>query len=120
MRSGWTPRRSPTRSLWAWSGAWLAFGAGLMAGGIRAGSKALRLAAIAVIGLTAAKVFMVDMADLVGLWRVLSFLGLGLTLIGLGAVYRRFVQPPLPRRRHSLHVPGDRDEHPASSIGGTP
>jgi uncharacterized membrane protein len=82
--------------LWAWSGAWLVFGAALMAGGIRAGSKALRLAAIAVIGLTAAKVFMVDMAGLVGLWRVLSFLGLGLTLIGLGAVYRRFVQPPLP------------------------
>jgi uncharacterized membrane protein len=82
--------------LWAWSGAWLAFGFGLMAGGIRAGLKALRLAAIAVVGLTAAKVFMVDMAGLVGLWRVLSFLGLGLTLIGLGAVYRRFVQPPLP------------------------
>jgi uncharacterized membrane protein len=80
--------------LWAWSGAWLVFGAGLMAGGIRAGMKALRLAAIAVVGLTAAKVFMVDMAGLVGLWRVLSFLGLGLTLIGLGAVYRRFVQPP--------------------------
>jgi uncharacterized membrane protein len=31
------------------------------------------------------------MADLGGLWRVLSFLGLGLALIGLGAVYRRFV-----------------------------
>ena len=85
--------------LWAWSGAWLAFGTGLMAGGIRAGSKALRLAAIAVVGLTAAKVFMVDMAGLVGLWRVLSFLGLGLTLIGLGAIYRRFVQPSLPAQQ---------------------
>jgi uncharacterized membrane protein len=31
------------------------------------------------------------MSGLVGLWRVLSFLGLGLTLIALGAVYRRFV-----------------------------
>ena len=80
--------------LWAWSGAWLALGVVLMVGGIRTGVKALRLAAIAIVALTSAKVFMVDMAGLVGLWRVLSFLGLGLTLIGLGAVYRRFVQPP--------------------------
>jgi len=33
------------------------------------------------------------MAGLSGLWRVLSFLGLGLSLIGLGAFYRRFVVP---------------------------
>ena len=77
--------------LWAWSGAWLAYGAAVMAGGIWTRSKALRLAALAFIALTAAKVFLVDMAGLVGLWRVLSFLGLGLSLIALGAVYRRFV-----------------------------
>ena len=77
--------------LWAWSGAWLAYGAALMAAGIRSGAKPLRLAALAIIGLTAAKVFLVDMSGLVGLWRVVSFLGLGLTLISLGAVYRRFV-----------------------------
>jgi len=77
--------------LWAWSGAWLAYGAALMAAGIRIGAKPLRLAALAIIGLTAAKVFLVDMSGLVGLWRVVSFLGLGLTLISLGAVYRRFV-----------------------------
>jgi uncharacterized membrane protein len=33
------------------------------------------------------------MSDLTGLWRVLSFLGLGLALIGLGVVHRRFVLP---------------------------
>jgi uncharacterized membrane protein len=48
---------------------------------------------MAVVGLVCAKVFLVDMSDLAGLWRVLSFLGLGLALIGLGAVYRRFVLP---------------------------
>jgi uncharacterized membrane protein len=77
--------------LWAWSGAWLAYGAALMAAGIRVSAKPVRLAALAIIGLTAAKVFLVDMSGLVGLWRVVSFLGLGLTLISLGAVYRRFV-----------------------------
>jgi uncharacterized membrane protein len=51
----------------------------------------LRLTALGVVGLVAGKVFLVDMGGLVGLWRVLSFLGLGLTLIALAAVYRRFV-----------------------------
>ena len=77
--------------LWAWSGAWLLCGLALMALGIVKRQKALRLTALALVALTGAKVFLVDMAGLVGLWRVLSFLGLGLTLIALGAVYRRFV-----------------------------
>ena len=63
--------------LWAWSGAWLAYGAVVMAVGIGRREQKLRLAALAVIGLVVAKVFLVDMGDLVGLWRVLSFLGLG-------------------------------------------
>ncbi len=48
------------------------------------------------VGLVCLKVFLVDMADLTGLWRVLSFLGLGLALIGLGVVHRRFVLPAKP------------------------
>ena len=79
--------------LWAWSGAWLAYGVAVMAIGIAGGNRHLRLAALAIVGLTTAKVFLVDMSDLVGLWRVLSFLGLGLVLIGLGAAYRRLVAP---------------------------
>jgi uncharacterized membrane protein len=80
--------------LWAWSGGWLAYGVALMALGIATGSRSLRLAALAIVGLVAAKAFLIDMAGLDGLWRVLSFLGLGLTLIALGAAYRRFVTPP--------------------------
>jgi uncharacterized membrane protein len=82
--------------LWCWSGAWLAYGIGLMVAGIRVGDRPLRLTALGVVGLVCAKVFLVDMADLTGLWRVLSFLGLGLALIGLGAVHRRFVFPIKP------------------------
>jgi uncharacterized membrane protein len=79
--------------LWLWSGAWLAYGIGLMVLGIRSGQRLLRLTALGVIGLVCGKVFAIDMSDLTGLWRVLSFLGLGLALIGLGVVYRRFVLP---------------------------
>ena len=83
--------------LWSWSGGWLAYGAALMAWGIRANDKGCRLAALAVIGLVCAKVFLIDMSDLGGLWRVVSFLGLGVALIGLGAVHRRFVLPMKPK-----------------------
>ncbi|HEX4369511.1 MAG TPA: DUF2339 domain-containing protein [Rhodopila sp.] len=85
--------------LWAWSGGWLAYGIGLMVVGIRSGQRLVRLASLGVIGLVCAKVFLIDMSGLAGLWRVLSFLGLGLALIGLGAVYRRFV---LPERANQL------------------
>ncbi len=40
---------------------------------------------------TTAKVFFVDAAHLTGLWRVLSFIGLGFALIGLSAFYSKFV-----------------------------
>jgi uncharacterized membrane protein len=83
--------------LWAYSGAWLVFGGVLLALGIRNGARGTRYAGLAVLGLTVLKVFLVDMSELVGLWRVLSFLGLGLTLIALGRAYRRFVvTPPVP------------------------
>ncbi|HEY4253704.1 MAG TPA: DUF2339 domain-containing protein [Roseomonas sp.] len=77
--------------LYSYSGAWILFGAALVWGGIRARSSILRQAGLLLIALATLKVFLLDMDALVGLWRVLSFLGLGLALIGLGAVYRRFV-----------------------------
>ena len=77
--------------LWCWSAAWLAYGIALMVGGIRLRLRPVRLAALTVVGLTAAKVFLIDMSGLDGLGRALSFFGLGLTLIGLGVVFRRFV-----------------------------
>jgi uncharacterized membrane protein len=80
--------------LWAWSLGWLLYGAALMVLGIRTHSHALRIWALAIVGLVAAKAFLIDMAGLTGLWRVLSFLGLGLVLIGLGTLYRRFVPSP--------------------------
>ena len=83
--------------LWAWSGAWLAYGVIVMGIGIHSGVKHVRLAALGIVGLAAAKVFLVDMSSLVGLWRVVSFLGLGLVLIGLGAAYRHLAGLPPSR-----------------------
>ncbi len=59
--------------------------------GIRSGSRDLRLAGLGLLTFVTVKVFLVDAAALDGLLRILSFLGLGIALIGIGWVYRRFL-----------------------------
>lgn len=80
--------------LYAYSAAWMAYALALLALGILARSSVLRYASLTVLIVAVIKVFLVDMADLTGLYRVVSFLGLGLALIGIGHVYRRFVFRP--------------------------
>jgi len=77
--------------IYAYSAVWTVFSLVLLALGIRWKSQAFRYASLAVLLITVAKVFLFDMSDLTGLYRVVSFLGLGLTLIGIGRVYQRFV-----------------------------
>lgn len=78
---------------YAYSALWLAYGGVLLALGIHLRSAYLRYASLAVVMLTVAKVFITDMADLQDLWRVASFMGLGLCLVGIGYLYQRFVFP---------------------------
>ena len=61
---------------------WLAFGVALLLVGIALRSQPARLASAAVVLLTVAKVFLIDMAGLTGMCRALSFIGLGLVLVG--------------------------------------
>lgn len=74
--------------LYSYTVAMLLIGAGLLYQAIARRSSTLRAVAMAVIGLTAAKVFLIDAAGLSGLTRVLSFLGLGLSLAGLAWLNR--------------------------------
>ena len=53
--------------------------------------RPLRVAALAFLVLTVAKVFLYDLGALTGLYRVLSFLGLGVSLILESLLYQRFV-----------------------------
>jgi uncharacterized membrane protein len=79
--------------LYAYSASWIGLGIALLVAGLRLGSRALRQAALAVMLITVAKVFLLDMKELEDLWRVLSFFGLGVSLLGLGYLYKRFVLP---------------------------
>ncbi len=78
---------------YCYSAVWLGFGVVLLLVGIAIASKPARLASAAVVLLTIAKVFLVDMAGLTGVWRALSFIGLGLVLVGIGYLYQRLLFP---------------------------
>jgi uncharacterized membrane protein len=54
-------------------------------------SRALRFVSLGFLLLTVAKVFLYDLAALEGLYRILSFLGLGVSLILVSLLYQRFV-----------------------------
>src|SRR6187200_1756460 len=78
---------------YAYSAAWLIFGVLLLVAGLLLPSKPARIASGAVIFLTVLKVFLFDMAGLTGIWRALSFIGLGLVLMGIGYLYQRLLFP---------------------------
>jgi uncharacterized membrane protein len=78
---------------YTYSAVWLGFGVLLLLVGILLGSKPARLASAAIVILTIAKVFLVDMAGLAGVFRALSFIGLGLVLVGIGWLYQRLLFP---------------------------
>jgi uncharacterized membrane protein len=78
---------------YTYSAVWLAFGVVLLAAGIFLRSLPLRIASAAVVMLTVLKVFLIDMSDLTGIYRALSFLGLGAVLIGIGWFYQRLLFP---------------------------
>jgi len=84
--------------MYAYSAIWLLYGVALLVLGLWLRQPALRHGALGVVGLTILKVFLYDMDALTGVLRVLSFLGLGLSLLGLAWVYQRFVLAPAQRR----------------------
>jgi uncharacterized membrane protein len=95
---------------YTYSIAWLAFGVALLGIGISVNSQRARLASAAVIALTIAKAFLVDMSTLTGVYRALSFICLGLVLVAIGWLYQRVlfrrqspppVAPPMPRQSTS-------------------
>jgi uncharacterized membrane protein len=72
-----------------YSVAWLAFAVAALVIGLVRGSDRLQRVGLIGVGLVVAKVFLSDMAELEGMLRALSFIGLGGALVGLGYVYRR-------------------------------
>lgn len=95
--------------LYGYSAVWLVYALVLLAIGILRGIVSLRYASLALLLATVAKVFLIDMSELTDLYRVASFFGLGLSLIGIGYLYQRYVFPSPAK--------GSGADSPAASAG---
>ncbi|MBS0002748.1 MAG: DUF2339 domain-containing protein [Thioalkalivibrio sp.] len=80
--------------LYSYSAVWLLMAVGTMVLGILRGRAALYRGGLALLLLVVLKIFFIDMAGLTGLLRAVSFMGLGLSLLGLA-----FLHQYLGRRR---------------------
>jgi uncharacterized membrane protein len=86
---------------WSYSVALLAIGIVLLGFGIMRDNRFARIASAVYLVLAVLKVFIIDLSNLEGVMRALSFIGLGLVLIGIGLVYQRF----LVRRPRDAAIP---------------
>jgi uncharacterized membrane protein len=76
------------------SAAWGAYGLVLVAVGIRRRYAPLRYLAIGILAVVIGKVFLVDLERLDRIYRVLSFIALGLVLLAASYLYQRFGTDP--------------------------
>ena len=97
-------RDTGSAELWAYSATWLLLGVLFLAYGIWRDNLMARIASALLVALSIAKVFLVDLAGLAGLWRALSFIVLGVVLIGIGLAYQTFV---FAKPRQSPSGPAD-------------
>ena len=81
-----TPRQAG--QVWL-SAYWAVVGLGAIVFGLLRAARALRLAGLALLGLAVAKLFLYDLAELDELYRVLSFIAVGLLLLAGAFAYQR-------------------------------
>ncbi len=74
--------------LYSYSAAWLLMAVGTMVLGILRDQSALYRGGLVLLLLVILKIFFIDMAGLTGLLRALSFMGLGLSLLGLAYLHQ--------------------------------
>lgn len=84
----------PTRAaeVYTYSMAWIGFAGVMMTYGMVRELAVMRKMALGLMALSVCKVVLIDMNTLSGLYRALSFLGLGAALIALGFAYQRIAQ----------------------------
>src|SRR5262249_4036036 len=82
---------------YAYSAVWIVFAIATLIVGLARHSVPTRHAAMAVLSLSVAKVFLVDMASLVGLLRSAACLGLGVAHSGIAFLYQRLIFRAAPR-----------------------
>lgn len=77
---------------------WTAYATGLVAAGVRWTNRALRWQGLALFGLVVAKVFLYDLSSLEAIYRIISFMVLGLLLLGVSFFYQRAAEQTVADR----------------------
>ncbi len=83
------------------SGLWSVVGFVALVVGLRRDVEQLRLAALTLLLVTVAKVFLFDLATLTSVYRVVSFIALGLLLLAAAFVWQRMRPRSLPDMREA-------------------
>ena len=104
---------------YTYSAVWLAFGVALLAAGSWLRSQPVRFASAAVTILTVLKVFLLDMSKLTGIYQALSFIGLGIVLLGIGRFYQRLLFIPRPPAPAGTVIGGGPTFPPAAEGAGS-
>ncbi len=92
---------APNATQAALSVLWALFASGLMVLGFLRQAKNLRITALILFCLTAAKVFFVDMVEFSTPFRIVSFLGLGVLMVLASFLYNRLGESLLPNQTDS-------------------
>jgi uncharacterized membrane protein len=71
---------------------WTAYGGAMLMIGISRRSRLLRFMALGLLGLTIIKVFLLDLAELESVYRIISFIVLGAILLIVSFLYQRYRQ----------------------------
>lgn len=92
---------------YTYSVVWLVLGVLLLVLGSRFDAKTIRIASAALVFIAVLKVFLIDMSNLEGFLRALSFIGLGGVLIGIGLFYQRILSNRGPADPPSVAATGE-------------
>jgi len=89
-------RTTSQGELWTYSVALLAIGVALLTAGLLWNLRFARLVSAGCLVAAVLKVFIVDLAHLEGVTQALSFIGLGLALVGIGFAYQKLLAGRAP------------------------
>jgi uncharacterized membrane protein len=80
--------------LYTYSIVWLIVAAALIVLAQKWAQETMNKVGFAVLALVVLKAFLIDLSNLDGLYRALSFIGLGLSLVAIGWLFQRFKHTP--------------------------
>ena len=94
----------PQAELYTYSIVWLLIAVAVIFGGQHRQLITLRNVGFGLLAVIILKVFIFDTAQLEGLYRAISFIGLGFSLVGIGWLYQKLSNENQTEGEHKVEV----------------